>query len=400
MVTSSANASLAAVTRPPNTGRRARRSAVERVRRLERCAPHADDDQLALWARCAAGTADRARGSRRGGVHKHERRHAANRSRDPDRLRQLSRDPEPGIRKEVAYNPNCPAGVLALFARSRDLAIRAAAAGNPNCPPRLLVRLAADPDSRVRSLAVRHRACPPEAARRVAADRSPTVCLAVWKHPGCGRSSLGRGLDSTLRRVADTDHARLTHNSLPEKAFAVVASNPNCPAGWLAKASREDSVPIRAAVARNPTANPDDLRRLSRSAIEDIRAAVARNPNCPSGVLPRLVGDNYFPVACAAARHPRLPPRGFKTAATEPYPRVRVAVASNPNCPRPLLVQLAADNDDSVRSTALKHPDCPPRARRAAEDTERHIREAEEAEYEASLAEMATELREAKPGSG
>jgi hypothetical protein len=99
-----------------------------------------------------------------------------------ERIRTLSKDPNPKIRESAALSYHAPLEVYEALSRDPDAGVRACLARNQTAPCDVLRALASDPDETVRAFVAINYAVPADAMETLSQDPSPTVQkLVAWK---------------------------------------------------------------------------------------------------------------------------------------------------------------------------------------------------------------------------
>ena len=99
----------------------------------------------------------------------------------PSVLKRLAVDEGDEVRKCVALNANCPAGVLETLAADESAGVREHVARNANCPASALAALAADEDKWVREIVAQNANCPVDVLGALSQDESEWVRAAAKK---------------------------------------------------------------------------------------------------------------------------------------------------------------------------------------------------------------------------
>ncbi len=234
----------------------------------------------------------------------------------PERLDELSRHPDPGVRGAVARHPRAPEHTL-LRLLEADESLAADVLDNPSLPAALWPPLAGAGSGWILERVARSPHAPPEALRTVAA--------------------------AVARRLAD-DYAGDEDAFDPSDVSGVLeglAANPATPSGVLAEVARLDRMrapPERGepdeALAKHPNTPPALLARLAAGGDDAVREAVAGHPGTPVEVLESLAADPGWSVREAVARRAGVGPETLKRLGRDEDSSVRDAARANPGYPR------------------------------------------------------------------
>ncbi|MDY6804464.1 MAG: hypothetical protein SXA11_11750 [Cyanobacteriota bacterium] len=240
-------------------------------------------------------------------------------------LEQLAKDPDEGVRKEVAKNSSLPLN--------------------------LRLELTGDRSDRIRMELAKKQSgqqTPVEVLERLASDRSQSVRALVAQNPDAPSSVLEKLANDTAREVK-----------------LKVVSNPNTPVEILERLGLEEGIFDK----RNPKTPGSVLARAvtqirdDKKLVDFLRRPV-KGSQMPAETLEQLLSDNYWVVRNEVARHPNTPPRILRRLANDIH--CAIAVSQNPNTPaevlEPLLGRIKPDNRSyqNICNNLASRPDAPP----------------------------------------
>ncbi|MEU6166092.1 hypothetical protein [Streptomyces tanashiensis] len=275
-------------------------------------------------------------------------------------------DPDPGVRQEVAYEPDAPADVVAALARDVDPGVVADAAGNPCLPPELLPELARHPSTVVREAVAGNENAPAALLSALLADGghpAPTRCGACHRRDeACPDHTPG------VRRVR---LAAAAHPAVPPGGLAAFLDAPevwtvtafaartDLPTGFVDRLAEHPAADVRAVIASNPVVSEPLLRALAADPDPEVRRAVAENPAVPLDLLVTVATHERLPREPA----PRIASAGqdeLRALATSPVAQVRALVADRAELPRDLVELFVADRDSGVARRIAARPGLTP----------------------------------------
>ncbi len=287
---------------------------------------------------------------------------AAHRATPPDLLAILARDSAEEVRLALRVNTSTPAEVQALLgpdlaalvrmdtihpltphdrlwelARSDEAGVRVRVGGCQAAPPGLLEALGRDSAQSVRRAVARNATAPAESLERLARDLDYWVREAVAENPAAPATAL---------RLLASDAERWVRKSL--------AVNPAAPVDVLRHLAADPSENVRVQVARREDVPQHLLERLSRDTGVWVRRAVAGNRTSGELLLTALLDDPDTDVRRAVAGRDDLPPAMLARLLADPGWGVRAAVAGSEATPLLILTSLATEGDYSVGPTAIR----------------------------------------------
>lgn len=318
---------------------------------------------------------------------------------DPALLLELARHVDPGVRAEVAMNPNAPESAIRTLASDLDRDVRTVVA-QYGAPPDVLAQLALDPDAFVRVAAAANSDCPSEALATLANDHSEI------EYDDGGGFSIREAVSSN----PSTPCAVLEVLAQDELCEVLIAGNPSTPVATLEILSESPNVETRANVARNRNtavhvlriladdpsesvrastkhfsgsyathhASADDdsdraklaraesnelteqqrhallLELVTKSHDTDVRSEIAQLRDCPEDVMLALASDSVTDVRLALSENPWLPERVMLTLCDDDNEDIRVSLTMHDSITPQVRERLLRDSSDWVREMAAE----------------------------------------------
>jgi hypothetical protein len=287
---------------------------------------------------------------------------------------------------EEALDENTPTERLREISRKGNKGIRNAIARNPNTPPDILVEYFYEfPNHVLHNPALELILLENPDFFNELVSNNPFVFndelplfFVEWasRHPKESiRESVASSNQTPRHLLADL--AADKNDDVRQK----VAENHKTPSHSLAQLATDKNNNIRIAVAENPYTSSESLEKLAEDENSDIRRKVAANENTPINTLEILARDKSGMVRLAAIensclssetsenivkslieldiniiRQIKLPLVFFNWAINHPDKNIRILVAENPHTPENLLTKLVDDKVAKIRLTVAKNP--------------------------------------------
>ncbi|MEU4349820.1 hypothetical protein [Streptomyces sp. NPDC023838] len=238
----------------------------------------------------------------------------------------------------IASNRGLPADVVALLARDPDPGVREDIAERPDLGPDELRLLAVDPAPAVRLAVSRHPALTEE--ERAAIDYEVTLD-GPFRH---------RVLPSAPRDPEETRRRALSGHPLLRRS---AAGDPGLPPDLLARLADDPDLGVRVLLAQNhPDAPPELLLRCFLEYTGPGREDLPARGNFPVAGLARHAGHEDPAVRVLAARDPEAEAETVERLTRDPDPRVREAFARHARLPVDRIVELLDDEEPAPAAAA------------------------------------------------
>lgn len=273
---------------------------------------------------------------------------AMNPKTPPKILKILAKDPDPGVRSEVARLRTTPTEILETLANDLGYPVREGVARNQNTPLGVLKKLASDDRAEVRFGVAENPAAPLDLNFRINLLKSSAT---EGDEGGYGRRFLAENPDT------QTEIIQMLSEDENYRVRCSVAENPNTPFKILKGLANEKTVDedtlyseyVLSHLARNPSIPTSMRKEIIEGLMNDdlspwIRISVAWNRLAPIDVLRSLAKDKWADVRSAVARNPVTPIEVLTLLADDGHSSVRAAVAENPRTPEDILRKLAIMN--------------------------------------------------------
>ena len=269
-----------------------------------------------------------------------EKKEAKSKKTAPQRLLELSRNPDPSVQYAVASNPNAPVQALEYLAGHGKFTILKAVAGNLSVTALILERLARHKQWTVCEAVALSKLAPVTLLFSLAGHSEPKVREAVLSNSSCTPK-----LFETLSKDAEP-WVRMR-----------VAMSFSCPSSVLEVLASDPAAYVRNAVADNRNTPPATVRALASDADGYVRAGAVRNAR-DFKLLTTLAGDSDVRVRLEIARLMPWSPRLHDHLVTDAEETVRDAIADYyEELPDAAALILALDSSDKVRER-LARRDC------------------------------------------
>jgi hypothetical protein len=183
---------------------------------------------------------------------------------DYDHQAKLAIDEDPGVRLNLAQNPNLHPDHQAKLMIDEEPIVKRELATNPNLHPDHQAKLAIDKAPYVKQFLAKNPNLHPDHQAKLAIDKIPGVRLFLAKNPNL-----------------HPDHqAKLMIDEEPYvKRF--LAKNPNLHPDHQAKLAIDEDPGVRLNLAQNPNLHPDFKKELERNILKEIRNLSAAHEKDP-----------------------------------------------------------------------------------------------------------------------